>query len=73
LDIFWISKSKNACRRYSLGKLGISNGNVLDSTVRSVVGFNAPKYVGAVRPKLAIAPKSICARNGCEINGEYWS
>jgi hypothetical protein len=23
--------------------------------------------------EMAIAPKSICARKGCEINGEYWS
>ena len=35
------------------------------------VGSIAPKYVGAVRPKMAIAPKWICAKKGCEINGEY--
>jgi hypothetical protein len=46
--------------------------NVLDSKVRSV-GSIVPKYVGAVRPKLAVVPKSICARKGCEINGENWS
>jgi hypothetical protein len=23
--------------------------------------------------EMAIAPKSICARKGCEINREYWS
>ena len=37
------------------------------------VGSIAPKYVGAARPKMAIAPKWIGAKKGCEINGEYWS
>ena len=36
------------------------------------VGSIAPKYVGAVRPKMAIAPKWICAKKGFGINGEYW-
>ena len=37
------------------------------------VGSIATKYVGTARPKIAIAPKWMCAKKGCEINVEYWS
>ena len=37
------------------------------------VGSIVPKCVGAASPKMAIVPKWIGAKKGCEINGEYWS
>ena len=75
-------------RHGSDGKVGFFNpirsvgyfsfDRILSSTKRpqserNREGYIATKYVSAVKPKMAIAPIWICAKKGCEINGEYWS